>query len=1693
MGTLPPNSRIAILLKTPLFKDRANEAIKKVTAMIAEKDYDCAMDLCDDFLQQLDYQQQLEYLNFNELQKFKGQFISLRLNAKNTVLHELKHELNELKHEIDDSLTNKKLATSYKCETTNKVIYIDAHIYLAEQVSKSELPKITKQELILFAYRKAADAGSGFAQLELVKMLLFCSNEMPFMPFEAEEWLLKLANGNQVTSLQLTSPVEHIIGKLIKLINANKQKADDTEKLRKTLANELWHSKSPSIKAITPMLYLSSLFGEDSTKKAQSCIKQINPLLNPSLPLDINHIWQYWQLKIQIHSNGIDSCDQQLTLLCSNNFLAAMYLKLEHMRWEKEITFCTKVVEEFVQGNSPIQLAPHLCYSLYQCQSKHERYLKQSQPVVNAKRADITQKCNQYYVHAIRNGHEPALFQALNTKLAMESPRRTYKQVGLTSSVDIPIEFINLLHSHRFSQSTTVLIYTHLKQYLSGEMPDEDLIKKAMQQDTLKSSLSLLFLEYSTETQSLARLSETVLHTPNLSAIDFRMYIELDCGLLFQALSLQDNIFFTPDPKSLFRLLTELRKANDKHRQNPESITCQGIHESDSKSYLLFLELQGNTQAADSFDNEMKTLNLQGEFPEINKHHRFHQGLPKECIDLGRVRSHCFVGAEFMHSYTTFMDLFSYSKFNPNPKFDRILTNKCFNFIRYSKGQLTTEQLFNLIGEYLTCLNRCIRIEKAAIKQAALRITTRVTPFISSTKSVNLYGLEQLTQENLPSTVVVPELEKTVYRLHHPKSSSGIFIVHRLEQRRFLEELKAVSANQLLQEIETSETCPIALIDFFPRDLTTLNSTERDTSLKGLKIISRKLRARFKLICDNDRSETELKIRLIQYHAEPDSKEIEPNKLQWIYEKMMFSLTINRTEELKKFSDDTFGYTNEGSLQQSCRLSEQSYAEQLVKLLDDSTQLSEVVAWIEFNKEHLQNHNEIDKLISLSKKGEIDSHFKDFIICYINSTAEAKRFLNTQNPKSSGYRISEVRYVEVILFSLTASLISPDQAKDYLNNLTKDDLYFSFLNCYLGLDLESNYTKFILHLENLSIHEKDGLCTPLGHKFFNLHQLKKARTCWESGKKPFLGTLVQWKHLKAPHSEINIKALKSAAAAGNNVAQCRLLDWYQYEIDEISSSLYRRCCRYILTPHFHCTPEKELYQGLLRAGVFKKIDIEQIVNTKLAQQHISNALKHESPIPSIRLMIIKYHSPDTYDSIVKAKLIDINLTELLTSKILIALDKTFTEILISCSKEELNYVLEQLKKNENAEQPEIKKARLELEKKVTHWNALSQESPLPPASEETIDTSFHTARSLLESIKSNMSPCINPRLLITHVKRLNHIEGNLSSIPEELVSTLFSVLLTTSCEKKLLDALYKLKTQDSEKATLIEHALRQLFSVNVDHKLVSDPTFIEKRDYLVQKLPETWTHHHASVTSYTKLLKSYQLKQQVLPNKILSLLSETHIDFLSEVLEPLIKQSTKHLKKLCKLYIDLISDSEINHQLKIKHIKVLEIIFKKIPTTIDDRCKVLELYLIHSLRLPQYIFINLLTPAGRWEFFGRLKTEQRIALLLNKTYGKDMMKELSEAELKQFKKGNLISENAKNHLLLTAKLDLNSGQNLNLRSLLKFYLNLKDFDTDNNILDTITQKLRTTANHLHAIPVQEWDGNKDRLLAHAVIKMLDET
>ncbi len=1213
--------------------------------------------------------------------------------------------------ELSEKLHCSEISSDYLCPATNRNEYIGLHLFITDNVSKSNLSKNKVTELELFGLRRAADAGCAFAQIQLIKRLLY-SDDRVYLPFEAEYWLLKLSESDNAILLDSKSEKESeknaAIRSITNLIIKNKTDPVNAEKFRAQVCKTLSLSTEIAIQACGPMLYLSGIFGRVSPAAAQTYIEENNPPAHKHSNQDANKKWQYWQINVSIKQRDEKKCKLVLNSLCDNGFLAAIHLQSELYRWTVNTRQCYDLLFKVTTKYSDlIRLSPHSCYSLYQCFIKTRRKAASSseKPLIsklNERINALENKAEALKVIALNNGYEPAVFATLAKLYLTHCSPEKCLDTGIKGPITLPAEFTELLDKNRFTNNATIAVLTHASQCLSHKETDNFLLDRFIDEQPLKTALIMLFTGYYTYFNNNVKLTELVVRHSELDEHEFRMFVELEeSSRIIEKFERQKTFIYDPDPLKVFKLLTLLRVQREIHLCRERKLIYRGIHVHDLKNYIRHLHLTQSPELTAVLISEAATrLNLefsQGRCflfttaEELNQTRYYirRRNLPAEYIKLENVETDCYLPEMASLSYAQLTGLFQSAAQIKDVEFNTKLLRTCKSFVQNSWCHLSEERLLQLLTSYSYNCKKTQDLADVICLKASEKII-RLTRIIAQNTSTETTNELHPDNERKACSESGPEETIPAHLRFVLNDSHELFFVEDMYEQLIAEEKSSQKKVRLINEvINRKRYCPVSLLRYI--DTSDVRQCLAVNQLAIISSIIHKLTIKvygtrdaiIKGLCSSDKIIMALMLDVLNTYS------LSNMAFHRTVENLLCDTLKSRPEILLDVPCQKLEILGESKLQEYFKYSYMKNSVKLLMLLQEKFSPRQILSWLEDNNKKLTRMDYEEFYELTNNANEKDKYFKELIYFFLTDTETAQYCIKEPNTSS----VDEL--ARMIWFGYEAKIIDIKTAEKCLAHIPENNGYYLLTSILLGLTLTTGKAELTDLISGLDKENKLIFLPALGLKLFSLNRLDLAEICWSGSSQAFHLSLMKLNHgiMSGSESENTIaEVFFSAAAEGNVQAQCRILDWHLMS-RKLDSLTLKRCCRYILTPQFNHTMERELYQGLLRAGYCDK-DVSKTGDNRetndifrdetQARRHLHNALNHQSPIPVFRLLILNIKGIIDVTAIANimslTSLNDLSLLKFFIGKYKQATQDEIAEIILSASPNDLKVINRKLDK-----------------------------------------------------------------------------------------------------------------------------------------------------------------------------------------------------------------------------------------------------------------------------------------------------------------------------------------------------------------------------------------------------------------------------
>ncbi len=1430
--------------------------------------------------------------------------------------------------------------TDLKCdyEGCSREQFIDLNLFFAEAITNKRIQISESTMFELSFYRYAALAGSPSAQLHLIQKFLFCEDDSPYLPFESMRLLLLLSqfpHDDLLKLLDVSLPFENTINDLLILLKTKAQSANNKPcaVLRDSIAKKLWHNPNPMIMMVVPFIYSTSEFGVVSLEQAMTYLECDEDQFDSEVNNSCGDIYRYWKILCEQKSEQ-SVHESKLTILANKGLLAAMFSLSEAAGWSGDEKKCQRVCLLLSKEKllPKIFLSPDLCYSFIRCDCKFKLTVSESLSSKMghkslAERKESKLLMNEKLIRqAYYDGLEPSLFNLFSTNckeaLSSEKARQTHRNAD-GDSLDF---FKHLLHRNRFALSTTVLIFTHIKQWINDEVIDDSLIEKAMQIDPLTTSLSMLYIGYFTREYSHETIGKSVMASPDLTLHSFDLYIEHDISKLLDSLTIPTVLYFSPDPNKIYKLIAQVRQANDKLKNIKPGVIVDGIHQKDMGDYSRYLTLSGDERLAKKFSTTFFRLEDRRIFAPGNSYirdqeknialvhdKRFRQKQPDYHSQLRDISDYCDFHENNNTNIKKLIILYEKSIQQVDPEFLDKLADRFYYFLLGSSFHTSQSQFGDLLDKYKVLRSFALISSNKLIATARREIQKKAGQFSGLTKAQaikelqdSLTSLDTFLQQSAEQVSIENQAKhlqtlSSECRLSTERCFISLYTEHKLVRKIAEETDHSQKLVLISQVVETSFYCPLFLLQQFPDQCHNLPEQDQVLAISILNILTKELSIRqqqvevsYEKITANNLVLTDnfLYLHPTLYKHSDLHKQFENEFL-----KFTVSMCTKSAVEYTYIFDVTINnYLNEYKY---CSL---SYKEQFEILTQCPFLPMDIIAWVDTVKPKLTRRDIVSIKASIDSS-RTESALSHLVAHYLSSKEESILFLSSFKqikPKKM------IIYAQMLQFALMAKIINSEQASMHQKKLSDSPI----ASCILDIHLEENPEPASLKLlkmtklTNNSIKKLDyqSIFLSIGYKLFECNQIELSKQCIEFSETKYLLTMLQWKfstELVTPTTIQNIPdTLLELGNHGDRQAQCRAMDWH-LEHKNLHPNDLKRCCRYLLTEHYIDSPEKEFYQGIIW---YLGISVEE--DKGIAKSHFEIAFAHKSPIPCLRLLILQ--EKNLFPSDESELIVGGDLLETFSEKFLMYDRDVFIEILLSCGMKDLNLVIIALLRYTNAHQStnsNVENTVKQLRQKVAEWSSkdLAQYTPAKPvhkllpiqkrkpikqmlnADQLTAEIKLHA--NTLQQSDSSIPASVT--LLAEALNKLNTLQGkkfpssNIDCI--EWFHILFQSIEMNNQNKNLAKKLFKTIPDDKKQAVMIKTLDHMVLSAEIDNDL-RQFQFIQARDLLITICPADFNIQTCPANTVSLLLKSYSLSRESLPRALINTFNHVEGSFLEDIL-----------------------------------------------------------------------------------------------------------------------------------------------------------------------------------------------------------------
>ncbi|MGI9282139.1 MAG: hypothetical protein ACR2PX_21260 [Endozoicomonas sp.] len=1061
--------------------------------------------------------------------------------------------------------------------SVNREEFIHWHLEIAKAAATSSPPLTASKELELLCLRRAADAGSPRAKLELsAQLLLPAKDKTSALQFdEGIKWMHSLTF-EEIESLKPLTNDQTIVQQITHYLRS------PSEKSRAGLASFLMANEDPNVRQLAPMLYLKETFGDLDTEKADAILKSLEKdyaTKGTRTGDSARFLFDLWMAECNWVKGEEHLAEKTLDKLSRSGFAPAQQrlaeLYLTSGTPQKRETLLISLLKP--ETKPWIKFCPDLANALYLCCKK----LPDSSQLT---RSDQTQLINICLSHCHSDARARELYPLCKDNLHSVDD---WKAAGTAQAKAFPERALALLEDWQYSCDPQTLVFTHMVQVSNYGSGDETLIERALSSDRMATLYRLASLNHCSASLSKEVVFDEILETVGQKSHLLKRWYNEPAFFNSFWYDLKNHYSHYSLPATSLHLALAI--ASDLG-VSPKDYGH--IYESLGK---LALE-QGNTAAFKSFNRQYQAANRSDRMgrryahakeedrKDLQNYRVLFSDLPPHYSALCRIQVITHHPLDVSIKCQELLQLSESLKDEKNPAILKAWLDKVQTLFSYSSRHIDRETFQKLTQQMDTVIARTHSLTQNHLSSVQAILEKNLAALDGQSKSLS----EAASELELKAVQCFGPLSKRneLYRCKLPGSFS-----YALEQHALVRTLETeLTAAQALaaQTLKVVEQClqypnadPLAVA---LRTLPYLTSVPRPLKTQT-KLLLNQLLEKIK--------EQQVKFEKLDHVLKGQQLQglcsyIEVNREEGT-SALAEELEVRLTEETEQAPDALAKSMYTGlqkkdkaffsKLFQSSQTSLQAHINYLVStLLEEPPMAAEWIRALEKDR--------VDPITPQETEQIIESHsghkkpLARLILSYRNGVPCKDYVVNQVKNKT----VKEKEKIKFLLLSLELGILSREEAKPLLKHFPPDSPERLSLTAVLA----THRSKLPTEKQCLLASEKYAFdfYQTLGCKLVEFRDFSAAyhallkKSPYSKTTGPYLLAMLAWHHLPSGSTDTDIAAeLCQSAECFHLEAQCRLLDWCLLNPDT-DSGVKSRCYRYLSAPFLCQTPERELYHGI---------------------------------------------------------------------------------------------------------------------------------------------------------------------------------------------------------------------------------------------------------------------------------------------------------------------------------------------------------------------------------------------------------------------------------------------------------------------------------------------------------------------------------
>ncbi|WP_062264868.1 hypothetical protein [Endozoicomonas arenosclerae] len=1091
----------------------------------------------------------------------------------------------------------------------NREEFIFWHLEIAKAAANSASPINSSRDLELLCLRRAADAGSPKAKLDLSAQLLLPAKEKAFaFQFdEALKWMCSLPCQEIERLKPLTNDqtvVKHIADFL----------SSPSEENRDHLASLLMTHEDPNVRQLAPMLYLKEIFGDIDTEKADSTLKSLEKdcaAKGTKTGDSARFLFDYWTAECNWVKGDEHLAEKTLNKLSRNDFapaqqrLAELYL-VSGTPQQREILLVSLLKPEMKPW---IRFCPDLAYALYLCSRK----LPESTQMQRHDQVQLMSTC-------LSHCHSDARARELYP-LCKDSIRSVddWRAAGTAEAKPFPERALALLEDWQYSCDPQTLVFTHLVQVNNHGSGDEALIESALSSDRLATLYRLASLNHCSASLSKEAVFEELLKTVGRKSHLLKRWHHEHAFFNSFWYDLKNHYsYFSLAETSLHLALAIASDLGISPKDYGH------IYESLSK---LALE-QGDTAAFKNFSRQYQAANQSDRMRRRHAHskqedrkdpqdHRVLLGeLPLHYSELCKMQVVTHHPLDAPIKGQELLRIFESLKDEQNPAILKVWLDKTQSLFTYSSRHIDREIFLKLIKAMDTLIVRTHSLTQNHLSCAQTILEKRLAELDrqSMTLSKEASELEQKAVQCFGPLARRNEL----YHFKLPSSFPNPCHQHAMERSLESEQPPAQVLRVAEQCLQYEDSDPLALT---LRAIAHLSSVPRRLEAQTRQLLTQLLEKIKDQQQKFEKLEHELKGQQLQglcsYIEEHEGEDTSA---------LAEDLEVRLTEETEQAADSLAKSMHMGlhkkdkaffsKLHQSSQTSLQAHVNYLVStLMEEPAMAAEWIRALHAQGVHTLTPQESEQIIE-NHSGH-QKPLARLIVTFLNGDPCKEYVLGQAKNKS----VKDREKIKLLCLSLGLGVLSKEEARPLVKHFSPGAPERASLRAWVANDKNELPTEqqCILASERFApdIYLTMGSRLVEFRDFSSAYNALLKKSTYSKTTGPYLLAMLAWHHLKPENTKTDIVAELCQSAERLHVeAQCRLLDWCLLNPDT-DSGVKSECYRYLIAPFIGHTEERGLYQGIAQyTGTGFR------ANEEAGLAKMRQAISEGSFLPAARLILL---------------------------------------------------------------------------------------------------------------------------------------------------------------------------------------------------------------------------------------------------------------------------------------------------------------------------------------------------------------------------------------------------------------------------------------------------------------------------------------